>query len=55
MYTDSLIVHVKTDIAIDIDIYIMIFTKILQKMLKQDLTLQFMKQIDCCLWERIKE
>ena len=39
MDTDHLIVHVK----------IMIFTKILQKMLKQDLTLQTMEWIDRCL------
>ena len=41
--TGSLIIHVKTEI----------FTKILQKMWKQDLTLQIMKQIDRCLWEKI--
>ena len=41
--TGSFIIHVKTEI----------FTKILQKMWKQDLTLQIMKQIDRCLWEKI--
>ena len=41
--TGSFIIHVKTEI----------FTKILQKLWKQDLTLQIMKQIDRCLWEKI--
>ena len=43
MVTGSFIVHVKTEDVI------------LQKMLKQDLTLQIMKQTYCCLKEKIKE
>ena len=48
MNRDSFIVHVKTD-----DIYK--DKKTLQKMLKQDLTLQILKQTDCCLKEKIKK
>ena len=45
MNTDSFIVHAKTD-----DIY-----KILQKMLKQDMSLQILKQTDHYLKEKIKK
>ena len=43
MDSDSFIVHVKT-----------IFTKVLQKMLKQHLTLQILYQIDHCLKQKNK-
>ena len=54
MDTDSFIVHVKTD-----DFYKdigeeMIFTKSLQRMLKQDLKLQILKETGHCLKEKIK-
>ena len=45
MNTDSFIVHAKTD-----DVY-----KILQKMLKQDMSLQILKQTDHYLKEKIKK
>ena len=45
MDTDSFIIHAKSD---------MIYIKILQKMCVIDLIHQVMKQIDCCLWEKIK-
>ena len=44
MDTDSFTVHVKAD-----DIY-----KDIAKDVEKDLTLQFMKQKDCCLKEKIK-
>ena len=55
MDTDSFIVHVKTD-----DIYKdigeeIIFTKSLQRMLKQDLKLQILKETGHCLKEKIKK
>ena len=45
MDTDSFIVHVKTEDII----------KLLQKMLKQGLTLQIMNQADHCLKEKTKK
>ena len=44
--TDSLIVYIKKN---------MIFIKTLQKMLKVDLILQIMNQIDDCLKKKIKK
>ena len=45
MYTDSFIVYIKQ----------LMFIKTLQKMLKLDLILQIMNQIDHCLKEKIKK
>ena len=45
MDTDSFIVHIKQKI----------FIKILQKMLKQDLTLQILNQTNNCLKEKIRK